>query len=142
MTKPKIRVESEATAVTKDSAKSPKTRITVHDTLPAVEYKANDQSKLHHYEVVTMLREAFPFHFVSTKSPNDIDLIYSKEYGYGYAFAIAKLDKLFIEMIDGGFRYRDDVVLKALRAIIKKFQMKPKIYYDRGHGVFVWNIFF
>jgi len=74
---------------------------------------------------------------------NCVDLIKSNKTGqYGFAFACTKFDKNFRENIGNEFRYKDKEVEKAIRKLFKEIKgLDGKVKYDRGMGVFVWNIF-
>jgi len=61
---------------------------------------------------------------------------------YGLAFAVSKFD--FIQDLPNHeFRYRSNEVEEDLKEIItRRKDLNPTVKYDRGCGVFVWNIFF
>lgn len=61
----------------------------------------------------------------------------------GIAFAISKSNKNFLEMLQNStFRYRDSEVQEALKAIIAKNDLVPLIRWNRGFGIFVFNLYF
>ena len=67
----------------------------------------------------------------------------------GIAFAVSKFDKNFSEMVRPGyannpaeFRYKSDEVIDALKVIITTHDMAPIIRWNRGMGVFVYNLYF
>ena len=60
---------------------------------------------------------------------------------YGFAFAFSKFDDSFREDSASGFRYKDSEVKSALKEVIKDLGMKELIKWDRGSGVFVFNVF-
>lgn len=63
---------------------------------------------------------------------------------YGFAFALDKFDDAFNENLsDGTFRYRHDEVVEILKRLISETpELANKLCWDRGMGVFVYNLFF
>ena len=113
----------------------------VYDTLPQVNYEASPQSKDLKDKLAKYLRNRLDFDFSSQHSKNDLDLI-ECEGRYGFAFAISKFDDKFrADMPNGIFRYKSDEVIQALREAIREFDLSDEIHFDRGFGVFVFNIF-
>ena len=62
---------------------------------------------------------------------------------YGFSFGISKFDKKFnVTLSNSEFRYKDTEVFAAIAAVIKRHEWLSSQYkWDRGHGVFVFNLF-
>lgn len=59
------------------------------------------------------------------------------------AFAIGKSDRNFFEKIgQHKFRYRSDLIEDGLRGVIAKNDLKEEVFWDRGMGVFVYNLYY
>jgi len=60
---------------------------------------------------------------------------------YGFGFAISKFDPNFRKPLEGTeFRYMDQEVKAVLKTIIHELDLVHRIDWDRGMGVFVYNI--
>lgn len=116
--------------------------VEVIDMLESVDYRGNKITKALKPKLVAFLNERITeFKFMSLDSEGDVDLIEEDE-GYGFGFAVAKADDGFRQDLGGNtFEYKDEHVQNVLCEAIKEFDMKPVIKWDRGHGVFVFNIF-
>lgn len=61
----------------------------------------------------------------------------------GLAFAIDKLDDKFsVKLSSSKFRYKDTEVQNVLTEIIEQYDLAPRVMWDRGNGVFVYNLYF
>ena len=117
--------------------------------LPNVDNESNDKSRELKPEVEEILfreittKEGIEFVSHST-GKGKVDLIKNKKTNqYGFAFACSKFDDNFKEDLRGrGYRYRDVEVKQAIRKMFQEIEgLDTKVKYDRGSGVFVWNIF-
>lgn len=116
--------------------------------LVSVNYTANDITRKKGPQIAASLRailEPKGIMFTNGDREGDVNLIAGKSGrrggSYGYAFAVAKMQKGF--KIDTGyheFKYRDSVVNAAVRKVISQFDLDSNYEWDRGMGVFVWNI--
>lgn len=76
----------------------------------------------------------------------DVPTFYDARAGknhYGLAFAVSKFEDSFREDLpDRSFRYRDAEIQDALRKIIAEHQVcSGSVRWDRGMGVFVFNVY-
>lgn len=66
-----------------------------------------------------------------------------EENNEGVAFAIGKSDRNFFEKVGRHeFRYRSDLIEDGLRAIVEQHDLKDEVLWDRGMGVFVYNLYY
>jgi len=63
---------------------------------------------------------------------------------FGFSIGLSKFDDAFNEKLpDNRFRYKHDEVLEILKAMINDIdELSPEIWWDRGGGAFVYNLFF
>lgn len=61
----------------------------------------------------------------------------------GVAFGVAKFSSGLMEDVGvSAFRYRDPEVREALVGVIQTHGLAPEIRWDRGGGMFVFNLYF
>jgi len=64
---------------------------------------------------------------------------------WGFSIALDKFDQAFIENNDENhtFRYKHAEVVEVMTEVISKTpELAPEIWWDRGFGHFVYNLFF
>jgi hypothetical protein len=63
---------------------------------------------------------------------------------YGFSIGLDKFDDAFTEKLsESTFRYRHEEVLQVLKDMIADTpELAPEIWWDRGMGAFVYNLFF
>jgi hypothetical protein len=63
---------------------------------------------------------------------------------FGFSIGLDKFDDAFTEKLsDSTFRYRHDEALQVLKDMINDTpELAPEIWWDRGMGAFVYNLFF
>ena len=115
--------------------------------LPNVEDESNEKTQeLKEKVEETLMAEITQKHSIKFASHADgegcVDLIKSTSGQYGFAFACTKFDRNFRKNLGHEFRYKDKEVKQAIRKLFKEVEgLDPKVKYDQGMGVFVWNIF-
>jgi len=64
---------------------------------------------------------------------------------FGFCFSVTKFAQGYrVEVGRGEFRYRHDEVVEAIRRFLLAIEpapTNPRICYERGYGVFVYNVF-
>jgi len=124
-----------------------KVRITIG--LSAVDDDSNEKSQgLKEKVEEILIAELTQKHGIRFASHADgegcVDLIKTKPGGqYGFAFACTKFDDNFRESMGRSeFRYKEKEVKQAIGKIFEEIKdLDPAVKYDRGMGVFVYNIF-
>ena len=117
--------------------------IKVKNTLGNVNYQSNEKTQNLKNDFISFLKESLNqsgIKFLSAETESDVDFI-NENGNYGFAFACSKFDNNFKTNLPEGFKYNDDIVKRVLKKAIVKFEMQPIIKWDRGFGVFVFNVF-
>jgi len=118
-------------------------KVSFRTGLDNVEYIGNEKTEELKSKIEEFLkREITEKYGIEILNKGKVDLIKIKNINkYGFAFAISKFDENFKESREGQFRYKTVEVNKTIKKMINEFDLIPVVGYDRGTGVFVYNIF-
>jgi len=119
-----------------------KTKISIRIGLPEVEYKGNANTKKLLPKVNEFLKkELVEKEKIQVSNDCKVDLIKAGN-KFGFAWAHSKFDNGFTAFTGPGeFRYKTKEVERVIKKMIEEFGLDTQVKYDRGMGVFVYNVF-